>query len=273
MDPVNPNILFAAGGGTSGNPGGVFKSYDAGATWHSTSIGLPADAALALALDPADHNKLYAGTSSGVWEITQTLDSDFDGVSDILEDMGPNSGDSNLDGIKDKFQPDVTYVPAHISARASGMTANQLTAASNNDFAVQVVTQGSTCNQTQDVQAKAASPNGMDSITANLNYTYPLDLVQFEILNCAGTTVKITYPNFTFGPGWTLRFYGPATPGDAASIRWYDFSTKAVRLDAHTWQLTLTRGAFGSYRPAVAGSILFQGGPAYNDRLFANSFD
>lgn len=270
VDSASPNVVYAAGGGTSGNPGGVFKSYDAGTTWHSESIGLPADAALALALDPADHNKLYAGTSSGVWEITQTTDTDLDGVSDIQENLGPNGGDSNLDGIADRLQPDVTYVPPHVSARA----APPAPPASSNDFAVQTTAQaGPTCTQTQDVQAKLASSNGPDPIAYNLNYAYGVDLVQFEILDCAQTTVKITYPNFTFGKGWTFRFYGPATPGDDASVRWYDFSPHAVQLDAHSWQLTLTRGQFGSYRPASTGAILFQGGPAYSDRIFGNGFN
>lgn len=278
VDPVDPNTLYAAGGGTSGNPGGVFKSYDGGATWHSVSVGLPADAALALALDPGDHNKLYAGTSSGVWEMTQATDSDFDGVSDIQEDLGPNNGDSNLDTIKDKFQPDVTYVPPHVSALAPTQHAPLATAAPNNDFAVQVAPQpGSTCVQVQDVQAKSASANGPDPLASNtissLEYSYDVDLLQFEILNCAQTTVNVTYPNFAFGPGWSFRFYGPATPGEDSSIRWYDFSPSAVKLDAHSWQLTLTRGAFGSYRPAVTGAILFQGGPAYSDRVFANGFN
>jgi photosystem II stability/assembly factor-like uncharacterized protein len=270
--PASP-IVYAAGGGTSGNPGGVFKSYDGGATWHSISVGLPADAALSLALDPANHNKLYAGTSSGVWEITETTDTDMDGVSDIQEDLGPNMGDSNNDGTKDRLQADVTYVPAHQSAAAPTKKTPFAPTAGNNDFAVQVTKQGSTCTQTQDVQSKSASANGPDPIATNLDYVYGVDLLQFEILNCAGTTVKVTYPNFSFGAGWTFRFYGPALPGDDSSIKWYDFSPDAVQVDAHTWQLTLKRGAFGSYRPAVTGSILFQGGPGYSDRVFAGRFD
>ena len=278
VDPVTPAVLYAAGGGTSGNPGGVFKSYDGGATWHSISIGLPADAALALALDPGDHDKLYAGTSSGVWEMTQALDSDFDGVSDVQEDLGPNNGDSNLDSIKDKLQADVTYVPPHQSAGAPNFNAPTATTGASNDFAVQVEAQaGQTCVQVQDVQPKSANANGRDPVASNtissLDYTYDLDLIQFEILNCASTTVKVTYPDYTFGPGWTFRFYGPTTPGNDASIKWSDFSSNAVLLDAHTWQLTLTRGAFGSYRPAVTGAILFQGGPGYNDRVFGSGFE
>jgi hypothetical protein len=270
---ANPAVVYAAGGGTAGNPGGVFKSYDAGTTWHSESIGLPADAALALAFDPGDHSKLYAGTSSGVWEITQTLDTDLDGVSDVQENLGPNVGDSNGDAIPDRLQAYVTYVPPHTSARPAQ---SEIPIVSNNDFAVALpkpAIGATTCLQTQDVQPKSAAANGPDPIANNLNFVYSVDLLQFEIQNCASTTVKVTYPSFTFGKGWTFRFYGPATPGDDASIKWYDFSPHAVQLDAHTWQLTLTRGQFGSYRPVSTGAILFQGGPAYSDRVFANGFD
>src|SRR5690349_19988070 len=115
VDPSNPSIVYAAGGGTSGSPGGVFKSYDAGATWHSQSISLPGDASLALSLYPADHSKPFAGSSAGVSEITQTLDTDHDGVSDLLEDMGPYGGYSTLDSIPDRLHFDVTYVPPHDS--------------------------------------------------------------------------------------------------------------------------------------------------------------
>lgn len=266
---ASPAVVYAAGGGTSGNPGGVFKSYDAGATWHSESVGLPADAALALALDRSGPTpKLYAGTSSGVWEITETLDSDHDGVSDIQEDLGPNGGDSNLNGVPDRNEADVTYVPSHTSARPAPGAPPQ-----NNDFAVQVAAQGGSCTQTQDVQAKSATAAGPDPIEGNLNFRYDMDLLQFEILDCAATTVKVTYPNYTFGRGWTFRFYGPATPGDDSSIKYYDFSAHATQLDAHTWQLNLTRGQFGSYRPDSTRSILFQGGPAYSDRIFGNGFN
>ncbi|MEP6511571.1 MAG: hypothetical protein ABJB02_08255, partial [Dokdonella sp.] len=271
VDPTDPNILFAAGGGTSGNPGGVFKSYDGGDTWHSISIGLPADAALSLALDPGDHNKLYAGTSSGVYEITQSADTDFDGASDIQENLGPNAGDSNFDGTPDRLQSGVTYVPAHVSASAPSVDSPKGVVTPNDFVAELPVT--SSCSQLQDVQAKSASANGPDVIAKNLDFTYGVDLLQFEILNCATTTIKVTYPNFSFGPGWSFRFFGPALPGNDASIKWYDFSSHAVKLDAHSWQLTLTRGAFGSYRPSVTGSILFQGGPAYSDRIFASGFD
>jgi hypothetical protein len=206
---------------------------------------------------------LYAGTSSGVWEMTQLPDSDFDGVPDALE------------GVTYSSQSNVAYVPPHGSATGSTPPKNApLAPAGNNDFIIDVTPQSGSCTQAQDVQYKLASADGPDPTATDFDYTYSVDLVQFEILNCTSATVKITYPNFTFGPGWSFRFYGPATPGDDASIKWYDFSPPhAVRLDAHTWQLTLTKGAFGSYRPSVTGSILFHGGPALSDRVFAGGFN
>lgn len=273
VDPTSPTgsgrIVYAAGGGTSGNPGGVFKSYDAGATWHSISVGLPADAALALALDPNDSTKLYAGTSSGVWEITQLQDSDHDGVSDVDEDKG---GDPDA-----KNESWVTYVPPHQSGAAPTLGApnspNSPEVAFNDSSVNLPPPQASECSQTQDVQPKPAAAYGPDVIANNLDWSYDVDLIQFEVLDCASVTVTLHWPNFTFGKGWSFRFYGPATPGDDASIKWYGFSQHAVQVDAHSWQVTLTRGAFGSYRPASTGSILFLGGPGYSDRPFASGFD
>lgn len=49
---------------------GLFKSADGGASWSVvTDAGLPSGIA-ALAIDPQNPNHLFAGTSSGVFEIT-----------------------------------------------------------------------------------------------------------------------------------------------------------------------------------------------------------
>jgi len=56
-------------------------------------------------------------------------------------------------------------------------------------------------------------------------------------------------------------------------VGWYDFSSRATRIAPDTWQLTLDNGQFGSYRPASANALLFEGGPAYHEGIFRNGFN
>lgn len=51
---------------------------DGGASWRSISIGLPADSALAIAVNPFNYNLLHAGTNTGIWSLTQVPDDDRD---------------------------------------------------------------------------------------------------------------------------------------------------------------------------------------------------
>jgi hypothetical protein len=74
IDPQNPRTLYVA---TTGAPfaqcsipcqgfnDGVFKSMDAGATWIAVNSGLTTPHVSALALDPRNSNRLYAGTIGG----------------------------------------------------------------------------------------------------------------------------------------------------------------------------------------------------------------
>ena len=65
IDPVVPAIAFA---GTTGS--GVLKTTDGGASWAIANAGLPTGNVLALAIDPATHSTLYAGTDAGVFKST-----------------------------------------------------------------------------------------------------------------------------------------------------------------------------------------------------------
>jgi photosystem II stability/assembly factor-like uncharacterized protein len=67
IDPHDTGTLYAA---TSQN--GVFRSRDAGGSWQALNSGLTVLAVHALALDPQDRSKLYAGTPGGVFAITLT---------------------------------------------------------------------------------------------------------------------------------------------------------------------------------------------------------
>ena len=57
IDPAHPATMYAVTG-----PRGVFRSTDAGATWHPFNSGLTDPDIKTLALDPTGRN-LYAGTT------------------------------------------------------------------------------------------------------------------------------------------------------------------------------------------------------------------
>lgn len=63
VDPANPANVYA---GTDG--GGVWKSFDAGASWNWASLGMGNTQASGLALDPTHPSTLYAGTRVGIFK-------------------------------------------------------------------------------------------------------------------------------------------------------------------------------------------------------------
>ncbi|MEP6485331.1 MAG: hypothetical protein ABJB01_12850 [Rudaea sp.] len=283
VDPANPGTIYAAGGGVdAADPGGVYKSTNGGATWKSISVGLPAFSATALTLDPADSSTLYAGTTGGVYSLVQLLDSDGDGVPDVVEDAGANNGDANADGTKDKNQATVATVPAGMAGTygwqsgvaAAHRAAQQNTTAVTSDFYVKTVPSGSgsDCKQTVDVAMIDPALLGTDSVAHHGTYTYPNGVVHFEIPNCAAANVDVAFSSASFGAGWSWRYYGPSTPGDASTLGWHDATSLVLSRIGGDWKVHLANGQFGSYRPAVADSILFEGGPAYNETIFNDTF-
>jgi photosystem II stability/assembly factor-like uncharacterized protein len=60
IDPVDPNVMYAAG-----VVGGIWKTTDAGSSWTPLNDFLANIAVTVLAMDPTDHNTLYAGTGEG----------------------------------------------------------------------------------------------------------------------------------------------------------------------------------------------------------------
>jgi len=59
IDPRNPKVVYAAG------PSGVFRSEDSGLTWQPSAQGLGTEAIVALALNPALPDRMYAATADG----------------------------------------------------------------------------------------------------------------------------------------------------------------------------------------------------------------
>jgi photosystem II stability/assembly factor-like uncharacterized protein len=67
VSPADTRVLFAAV--NSGNPtnGTVYKSLDAGGTWFPAGAGLDGSRVNALAIDPGNPRRIFAGTDSGVF--------------------------------------------------------------------------------------------------------------------------------------------------------------------------------------------------------------
>ncbi len=260
IDPNDPSgdTIYAGTGGDGANPGGVYRSTNGGASWNSISLGLPADAATALAMPRRAAGappRILAGTSAGVWDYTTPSDDDADGAPSTVEN-GILAGDGNGDGIQDSTQSRVASLPA------AGLSA--LEAANGGGGSATVSIQGGSCAQLNDTTTLAAALYPPDSIAgAASNGTY--GLISFSVPSCAGATLRVRFHSATFGAGWSWRNYGPRTPGNATTLGWYRFAG-ARQIDAQTWDLSIDALRQGNYR-ADANDILFVGGPAQSAEL------
>jgi photosystem II stability/assembly factor-like uncharacterized protein len=284
FDPQDHNILYAAAGGYEANPGAIYRGvWNAGTqsiTWLSISIGLPAESAHSIAVDPFNPNVLHAGTDAGVASITRAPDADNDGIPDSIENLAPDVpggiaglGDGNGDGIMDQIQRDVGSIGV-VLRQGDGSTA-----------AVAVTTDlingagGAGCSngtaQAVDVQLIDPTALGLDAVDGGDEfYSHPYGINSFEVVGCSAASMRIRYHGATFtSPQWTFRIFAPLFAGDQDTIAWYDFSSNATRIAADTWQVNLTAGGFGSYRPEL-DAIRFVGGPAcFDPVLFADGFE
>jgi hypothetical protein len=275
VDSGDPDVIYATGNSSSASSGAVLRSDDGGASWRSISVGLPPIALYSLRIDPFNPARLYAGSDSGVWEMTQVPDDDGDGAPDATENNAPNNGDGNGDAQPDAAQREVgsTVVIFRRGDAQQGIggffTSDILTAQST------PTTTGG-CAQARDVQARFALEFGRDYVVplSSRSYRYPRDLSQFEIVDCSQALVDVTYhgADFVGEYGWSFRFYGPDSPGVGLN-RWHDFTMRAEKAASNRWRLTLDAMQFGSYL-AATDRIMFIGGPAcYDDRVFRNSME
>lgn len=286
-DPGLAEAVYVAGAGTAANPGAVYRSTDGGVTWVSISIGLPADAALAITTGGASTTqraRVIAGTNLGVWELTQLSDLDGDGAPDSNENNAPNGGDGNGDGQPDGTQGDVGSTIVLLNRpRPAGFVS------CDGQFTSEIINDAQ-CPQARDVQQVDVEALALDPLPggSGRNFRYPLSGVRFEIPQCQQATVEITFHQAGFLPGicpdfndyqWSFRFYGPQVPGDTSTIGWYDLGNRATRVGPKKWRLTLDAGQFGSYRPNDAANpsnnaILFVGAPALSgDRILRSGFE
>lgn len=261
------NTVYAGTGGNGANPGGVYRSTDGGVTWNSLSLGLPADAALALAMPPRALGapaRIIAGTTAGVWEYTATPDEDSDGSPSAVENS-VLAGDGNGDGTPDAMQSNV----ASTSASSSSATGTSAPAGTIVRTTMEIISTG--CSQLNDSTTQPADlypPDPLDSASGHAQW----GLVRFSLPDCSQATVRVTFHGANFGPSWKWRNYGPRIPGDVTTFGWYSFAG-ARRIDGQTWELKIDANRQGNYRND-ASNILFIGGPGdLPDSIFDNGFE
>ena len=278
FDPQNPDILYAAAGGNGANPGAIYRGvWNPGTQsiqWLSISVGLPAESAYTVAVDPNNPNQLHAGTDTGVHSITRSPDQDGDGIPDDDEDMAPDVpggipglGDGNGDGQMDSAQRDVGTSVIVIRSPTGGTAITSAIVSGTGPAP-------SACTQAVDVTAISATELAIDlDLATGQTLLHPYPACQFDIANCATVLVDITYHGQDFSaPGWRFRYFGPAEAGAQDSIGWHDLPG-VQRVGPSTWRTALVAGAPGSYRPE-SDAIRFVGAPTcIDDRLFADSLE
>lgn len=282
FDPQNPNILYAAAGGNGANPGAVYRGvWNPGAQsiqWLSISVGLPSESTYTVAVDPNNPDQLHAGTDTGVYSITRPPDQDGDGIPDDDENQAPPagglpSGDGNGDGQMDSIQKDVGTIGVSIRRATSGSAFVQTTTDIVSGSGGAACAAGTA--QTVDNQLLTAAITGIDlSIDGTDRFAHPYGVNGFEILGCTTARMSIRVHGGDFsGPQWTYRVFAPLEGGNADAFGWYDFSAHAARVGNDRWDIDLTAGAFGSYRPDD-DAIKFVGSAACLDpTLFRDEFE
>ena len=276
VSPGNPNLIYVALSGTAGGPGGVVRSKDAGVTWRSISVGLPAPGAFALV---ARGNQLFAGTPTGVYDYFDGPDNDQDNVGDQVENDAPNGGDLNFDGTLDSLQSNSSsYLIKSVDDDDSptppqrGRTnySNQETGGANREGAGELG-----CSQLNNAYGIDPEIYPADVHSSGIEYdASDLGLVNVELEDCSGAVITVRYDDgaFTDPLNWSWRNYGPTSPGDDATFAWYVFPG-AQRINSTTWRLTINANQLGAYRNDP-NSILLRGGPSFfPERLLTNGFE
>ena len=272
IDPMDPtgDTVYAGTGGSGANPGGVYVTTNGGVSWNSLSIGLPADAALALAMPPRALGapaRIIAGTIAGIWEFTAAADPDSDGSPSAVENS-VLAGDGNGDGTPDANQTSVA------SLSAPGSVINGQTNAPDGSIVqttISIVPGTGACTQLNDSTVLQADLYPPDPAGAAGSHT-PWGLVSFSLPNCSFAKVRVKFHGAAFNANWTWRNYGPRTPGNATTFGWYSFAG-ARRIDAQTWELSIDATRQGNYRND-SNDILFIGGPGdLPDVIFDHGFE
>ena len=271
VDPSNPDIAYAATGGSDWNPGGIYRTQNGGLSWVSISSDLERSSATALALDNSGTNpRLYVGTRGGVAEIELLPDSDTDNAEDSVEAAAPNGGDGNADGTADADQTNVAslQMPASAPLLADGV------AASGSDdgvvaiayVTIEVEAVSGSCAQLANARVVPAA-----NLPTETGFELPLNAIKFELLDCQEADVTLIYHGAAFDESFTLRNYGPTVAGDEGTVSWYNFGQNAT-VSGNKITIRLVDNQLGDARP-IDNAIMFQGAITTGEFLFDDSFE
>ncbi|MDM8566952.1 fibronectin type III domain-containing protein [Candidatus Halobeggiatoa sp. HSG11] len=98
------------------------------------------------------------------------------------------------------------------------------------------------------------------------SYSFPTDLIRFELEATETAHVGIYYKNINSLDNFVYRKYGPTVPGDNSTTAWYNFSNATFELVDNMVKvsLTLTDGQLGD-DTGVDGIIIDDGGIAIQE--------
>lgn len=159
-----------------------------------TGISTPPHAAGMVDVAIVDVYADQATIRNGYEYVDPSADTDNDGIINSKEDSGPNDGDSNYDGIKDRTQPTVASFTNPVTATQMALTATST---------------ASTCTVKQAVTAQST-----DSLPKDAQYTYPLGVISYQ-LACTNdgdaATVTLYLDKQYDTTNWKLRKYNTKT--------------------------------------------------------------
>ncbi len=81
VDPVNPTMIFA------GTQSGIMRSADSGATWSQAGTALTNIPVMALVIDCANHNQIYAATAGAGFYISSDAGNTWTAMNSGLTDL------------------------------------------------------------------------------------------------------------------------------------------------------------------------------------------
>ena len=119
----------------------------------------------------------------------------------------------------------------------------------------------------QDCSIKNASLVDITSLPESIeNYSFPTDLVTFELETSGTAHLDIYYKTINSLDDFVYRKYGPTTPGDNSTIAWYNLSSAGFEIVDNMVKvsLTLTDGQLGD-DTGIDGIIVDDGGIAIQE--------